>query len=269
MDEWTCVGKENMPDHIHCALSVIKSYLESHFHLIHLTQPELPSSPIIQGNYIQGPFLAGQRGATIQSWLCSEFMSGFFSAACDAQKNDPLSEQGTAVFLILGNNNNHQQTQGSRISRETFLFNSGALMSHSPTMQRTQFSFINRRLSMSGVFSSAALLLFLLHFLLWCCCSSLYLHAHTCEIYVRRRIQTALFTWLAWNSKMPWVSFQGNVIWTRELNWLAMVLMKVKPQGPSPKARTMDVVQQIESILNVSNCIVVYTGSDVRRGRMV
>lgn len=86
--------------YVHCVLSLIKSHFESHFLPIHLPQPELPCSIIIQGHYIEGPLLAGHQGAEIQSQLCSEFIS-VFPASCSAQKNDPLWEQGIAVFLIL------------------------------------------------------------------------------------------------------------------------------------------------------------------------
>lgn len=75
--------------YVHCALSIIKSHFESHFLPIHLPQPELPCSIMIQGHCIEGPLLAGQQGAAIQSQLCSEFIS-VFPASRGAQKNDPL-----------------------------------------------------------------------------------------------------------------------------------------------------------------------------------
>lgn len=75
--------------YVRCALSIIKSHVESHFLPIHLPQPELPCSIIIQGNCSEGPLLAGQQGAAVQSQLCSKFIS-VSPASRGAQKNDPL-----------------------------------------------------------------------------------------------------------------------------------------------------------------------------------
>lgn len=122
--EWMGLSLEiEAQSYVHCALSVIKSHFESHFLPIHLPQPELPCSIIIQGCALRDPCL--QDSKELQFSLSCALNSLVSSQHPLVLRNMILSESRAVLSssYYYNNNNNPKQTLGSKITREAFLFN--------------------------------------------------------------------------------------------------------------------------------------------------